>query len=327
MDGAAAAAAATARAGAATPTLDLCLVAIRREAEGIHSYEFQPLDGRPLPAFTAGAHVDIHLPAGPRQYSLCNPQDERHRYVVAVKRDPHGRGGSAWLHEHARVGESFRLSAPRNHFPLREDAAHTVLLAGGIGITPIACMVQRLRALGRSWELHYGVRHRDEAAFVDLLGTQGVHLHVDSERGTPLPLATIVAGAAADAHLYCCGPGPMLETFEQACRSRPASHVSVERFAAAQPAATGGGFTVRLARTGLSVQVEPGNTILEALRARGVEIQASCEQGICGTCETRVLAGRPDHRDSLLSDEEKASNQVMMVCCSGSRDPLLVLDL
>ena len=305
------------------------LSAIRFAAEGIHLYEFQPVAGGALPAFAAGAHVDVHLPNGlVRQYSLCNDPRETHRYVVGVKRDARSRGGSSYLHDQLKVGTPVALGAPRNHFELHEEASHTVLVAGGIGITPIACMVRRLRALGASFELHYSVRRREEAAFLDVLSGPELRLHVDAEQGgQPLPLADIVARAPHDAHLYCCGPAPMLDAFEAAASGRPRFQVHLERFAAATPVAAEGGFTVQLARSGRSVFVAPGCTILDTLRAEGVEVQASCEQGICGSCETRVLAGTPDHRDSLLSEEERRENKVMMVCCSGSRDATLVLDL
>jgi ferredoxin-NADP reductase len=305
------------------------LTAIRYAAEGIHLYEFCAADGGSLPAFTAGAHVDLHLPNGlVRQYSLCNPQHETQRYVVGIKRDPKSRGGSTYLHDQLRVGTVLQIGGPRNHFVLHEEARHSVLIAGGIGVTPIACMVQRLRTLGASFEVHYSVRRREEAAFLDVLAGANLHLHVDAENGDrPLSLAKIVAGAPLDAHLYCCGPAPMLDAFESATAGRPPGHVHLERFSAAQPVAAEGGFTVQLARAGRSVFVAKGCTILDTLRDQGVEVQASCEQGICGSCETRVLGGTPDHRDSLLSDEEKQSNKVMMVCCSGSKEPVLVLDL
>jgi vanillate O-demethylase ferredoxin subunit len=313
------------------------LDAIRYGAAGINLYEFTPLSPGPLPGFTAGAHVDVHLangvagaPGMVRQYSLCNAQHERHRYVVGVKLDPSSRGGSRWLHESLRVGAVLQLSAPRNNFALHEEAGHTVLVAGGIGVTPMVCMALRLLELGRPFELHYSVRRREDAAFLDVLQAAGprLHLHVDAEHGgAPLPVAAIVAAAPAGAHLYCCGPAPMLDAFEAAAAARPAHEVHVERFAPVLPAADSGGFTVKLARSGLSTVVAPGQSILEALRGIGVQVQASCEQGICGTCETRVLAGEPDHRDSLLSDEEKRGNTVMMICCSGSRQDLLVLDL
>ena len=314
---------------AATGILKARLTAIRYAAEGIHLYEFSPVDGKPLPSFAAGAHVDLHLPNGlVRQYSLCNPQGETHRYVVGIKRDAASRGGSSYVHDQLRVGTVLEIGGPRNHFALDEAARHSVLVAGGIGVTPIACMAQRLQALGASFEIHYSVRRREEAAFLESINGPRLHLHVDAERGNaPLPVASIVAGAAPDAHLYCCGPGPMLDAFEAAAKGRPAGHVHLERFSAAAPAAAEGGFTVQLARAGRSVFIAKGCTILDTLRSEGVSVQASCEQGICGSCETRVLSGRPDHRDSLLSDEEKQSNQVMMVCCSGSKDPVLVLDL
>lgn len=310
-------------------TLPARLTAIRYAAEGIHLYEFAPVADAAFPAFGAGAHVDLHLPNGlVRQYSLCNPQDETHRYVVGIKRDAASRGGSSYVHEQLRVGTVLQLGVPRNHFALHEEAAHTVLIAGGIGVTPIACMAQRLRALGASFEVHYSVRRRDEAAFLDVLAGSNLHLHVDAEHGNaPMALQQIVARAPHEAHLYCCGPGPMLDAFEAAAASRPPGHVHLERFSAAQPAAADGGFTVQLARSGRTIRIRPGNTILDTLREEGICVQASCEQGICGSCETRVLSGRPDHRDSLLSDEEKQANQVMMVCCSGSKDDLLVLDL
>ena len=316
-------------ASAAAATIRARLNTIRYAAEGIHLYEFAAPDGSALPPFTAGAHVDLHLPNGlVRQYSLCNPQHETRRYIVGIKRDPASRGGSSYIHDQLKVGAILQLGAPRNHFALHEEARHSVLVAGGIGITPIACMVQRLRALGASFELHYSVRRREEAAFLDVLCVPELHLHIDAEHGNaPLPLREIVARAPADAHLYCCGPAPMLDAFESACAGRPGDHVHLERFAAAAPAATEGGFTVQLARSGRSIFVARGCSILDTLRQEGVPVQASCEQGICGSCETRVLGGTPDHRDSLLSDEEKRGNQVMMVCCSGSKDPVLVLDL
>lgn len=314
---------------AADTTIPMRLEAIRYGAAGINLYEFVPVDGRELPAFTAGAHIDLHLPGGlVRQYSLCNPQGERHRWVVGVKRDAKSRGGSSHMHEQLRVGTVLPVAGPRNNFELHEEAAASVLVAGGIGVTPIACMAQRLRELGRPFELHYAVRRREEAAFLRELAGDGLRLHVDDESGgAPLDVAAIVRAAPADAHLSCCGPAPMLDAFEAAAQGRPAGFVHVERFAAKEAAAAEGGYTVKLARSGRCVSVPPGQTILEALRGAGLSVPASCEQGICGTCETRVLEGTPDHRDSLLSEEERAANKVMMICCSGSKQDLLVLDL
>ena len=306
------------------------LTAITYAAEQVHIYEFRPVSGASVPPFTAGAHVDLHLPNGlVRQYSIANAQGERHRYVLGIKRDAAGRGGSRFLHDDLRVGTVVKVGGPRNNFPLVEAAAHSVLIAGGIGVTPIVSMVARLRSLARPWELHYAVRRRGEAAFLDelLAGDGHVRLHVDEEQGSMIDVAAIVRAAPEEAHLYCCGPTPMLEAFAAAAASRPAERVHLEYFSSAVAPAVESGFIVELARSKVRVEVPPGQTILEALRARGLEVQSSCEQGICGSCETRVLAGEPDHRDMLLSDEEKATNQVMMICCSGSRSAILVLDL
>jgi ferredoxin-NADP reductase len=308
--------------------LRLRLHRITYAAAGINLYEFRSPDGAQLPPFGAGAHVDLHLPNGlTRQYSLCNPQDERGRYVVGVKKDANSRGGSRCVHDQLRVGMILPVGAPRNNFPLHEEAGHSVLLAGGIGITPIACMVARLREQGLSWELHYSARRRDEAAFLQQLGAQHVHLHIDEENGGALmDVEAIVRRADANAHLYCCGPAPMLDAFESAASGRPPGQVHLERFSPAKVAG-GGAFFVELAQSGRRIFVDADESIADALRAQGIEVQTSCEQGICGTCETRVLAGRPDHRDELLSDGEKAANEVMMICCSRSKDEVLVLDL
>ena len=312
-----------------TETMPLRLNSIRFAARNIHLYEFTPLDGALLPPFVAGAHIDLHLPNGlVRQYSLCNTPGERHRYVVGVKRDDNGRGGSRFIHDSLRVGSVLPIGAPRNNFVLAEDARHTVLIAGGIGVTPMVGMVARLRQTGRPWQLHYSVRERHDAAFLDELAGAELNLHVDADHaGQPLQVAGIVRHAAPGSHLYCCGPAPMLDAFEAATANRPREQVHVERFAPVKPAADAGGFTVKLARRGDMVMVAPGQSILAALRGIGMALPASCEQGICGTCETRVLQGMPDHRDSLLSDDEKLAGKVMMICCSGSQDDLLVLDL
>ncbi len=306
------------------------LTAISYAADQVHLYEFRPASGAPVPPFTAGAHVDLHLPNGlVRQYSIASPEDRRDRYVLGVKREAASRGGSRFMHDELRVGTILKVGGPRNNFPLVETAEHSILIAGGIGITPIVSMIARLRSLGCPWELHYAVRRRNEAAFLDVLHSsdENVHLHVDEEQGGVLDVARIVQRASEGAHLYCCGPAPMLDAFKAAAASRPASHVHLEYFSAAAPAAAGGTFIVELARSKLRIPVSAGQTILDAVRAAGVTVEASCEQGVCGTCETRVLAGEPDHRDLLLSPEEKATNEVMMICCSGSRSPILVLDL
>ena len=310
--------------------LTLRLVAIRYAAADTHLYEFADPEGRPLPAYAPGAHVDIHLPSGlMRQYSLARPDRYGQPYLVGIKLDRSGRGGSRWLHEQARVGELFRIAPPRNHFPLSEDAAHTVLIAGGIGVTPVWCMAQRLAETGSDFALHYAVRARADAAFLAELEVMSprARLHVDAEAEGVLDVAGIVAAAPADAHLYCCGPAPMMAAFEAAVAGRPAEQVHVEYFSAAPPAPIEGGFVVALAKDGREFAIAPGTTILETLRQAGLTLTSSCEQGVCGACETRVLDGVPDHRDLLLTPGEKASNKTMMICCSGALSDRLVLDL
>lgn len=311
-----------------TPLLQLRLHRVEYAATGVYLLELRWPEGGELPAFSAGSHVDLHLPNGlVRQYSLANAPRERTHYLLGVKRDPKSRGGSVSIHDDLRVGQLLTVSLPRNHFPLDEEAPVSVFVAGGIGITPIASMVQHLKWLGHSWQLHYSVRTRDDAALLDRVAGAGLQLHVDAEAGALLDIGAVLAAAPADAPLYCCGPAPMLDAFEAAAKALPGRRWTVERFAAAAPSASSGGFTVRLAATGRTLPVAAGQSILDALRGAGLSVRASCEQGICGTCETRVLGGTPDHRDSLLSDEEKRTNEVMMICCSGSLSEELVLDL
>ena len=311
-------------------TLPLRLLAIRYGALDTCLYEFGALDGQPLPAYEPGAHIDVHLPGGlMRQYSLARPYRADQGYLVGIKLDPKTRGGSKWLHEAARVGTTFHVGAPRNNFPLKEDAPHVVLVAGGIGITPIWCMAQRLEEIGAAFELHYAVRTRADAAFLGELERMAprLKLHVDAEAEAVLDVTSIAARARKDAHLYCCGPAPMLEAFEAACQGRPAEQVHVEYFSAPELKPLEGGFIVVLAKSGREFEVAPGSTILETLRQAGLTVPASCEQGVCGTCETTILDGVPDHRDLLLTPAEKAAGKTMMICCSGSLSDRLVLDL
>ena len=217
------------------------------------------------------------------------------------------------------VGATLKIGTPRNNFPLREDAAHTVLFAGGIGITPIWCMVQRLVELGRDWRLYYSCRSRADMAFLKQLeGMAEATLHFDDESaGTFLDIAGIVSGAPAEAHLYCCGPAPMLAAFEAATTNWPRDHVHVEYFTPKQEPARTGGFIVELARSGGEYFIPEGETILNVLLDAGIDVDYSCELGICGACEQRVISGQPEHRDSILSEEEQAENKRVMICCAG----------
>jgi tetrachlorobenzoquinone reductase len=317
-------------------TLQAFVHTLRYEAEDTISVELRPVGGGEFPAFTAGSHVDLHLPNGQeRSYSLCNSSAERHRYVVGVLKDRASRGGSRCVHEQLRIGMPITLSAPRNNFALHEDAQHTVLVAGGIGITPLLCMARRLRELGRSYEVLYFARSRRAAAFLDTLRQLEAKLttHFDDEQGGPPDLRALLAARppAAGLHLYACGPTPMLDAFEKICAELGhGGNAHVERFAAVEhkPAADAQAtFTVQLARSGRSFTVVPGKSILDTLLDGGVVVDHSCCEGICGSCETRVLAGEPDHRDSILSPAERAANQSMMLCVSGCKSPMLALDL
>jgi len=304
------------------------LTAIKYAAHDINIFQFRPLGREPLPLATAGSHIDIYLPDNVvRQYSLVLGEDED-SYSVAVKRDANGRGGSIYMHDKLFVGAELEIGEPRNNFPLREDAEHTVLLAGGVGITPIWSMVQRLKELGRSWELHFASRSPDDAAFlVELKRFQQAHFHFDNENGGhPIDVAAIVHKAAANAHIYCCGPLPMLDAFERAVANHPADAVHIEYFAPKQAAAAGG-FNIKLSKTGITIAVPPESSILDALLDAGVTVPYSCTEGICGACQVAVLDGIPDHRDTVLTDAEHAANNCIMVCCSGSNSETLTLDL
>ena len=310
--------------------IEVRLIAIRYAARDTNLFELAKPDGAPLPAVEPGAHVDLNLPNGMvRQYSLVNSDSYPTRYILGVKRDAAGRGGSALLHDQIKVGATLRISPPRNNFPLVENADHVVLIAGGIGITPIFAMVQRLRESGRSFTLHYAARSRQDAAFVDELSDVAeASLHFDNEAGGPFQgIEEIVTDAPAGAHFYCCGPAQMLETFEAATRDISSELIHVEYFTPKEEAALDGGFIVELASSGGAYSIAAGQSILDVLCEAGIDVTYSCTEGICGACETKVISGTPDHRDSILTADEKAAGKTMMVCCSGSQTPRLVLDL
>lgn len=315
----------------APTSIHVVLAALRLQAQDIVSFELQAADGGDLPPFTAGSHVDVQLgPQLSRSYSLMNDPQERHRYVLAVQLDEQGRGGSRAMHE-LRVGQRLVISAPRNHFPLVEDAPCTVLVAGGIGITPLWSMAQRLQALGRSWELFYSVRTPDHAALradIAALAPEHVHMHYSqAAQGRRLDLDEVVRSLPPGTHFYCCGPSRMLDGFAAAVAHLPAGVVHTEHFSNSIEPAQAGGFRIELSRRGQTLEVPAGSTILSTLLGAGIDIPYSCEEGICGSCEVKVLAGTPDHRDLVLSPDEQAKNNRLMVCCSGSRSECLTLDL
>lgn len=317
-------------------TLNALVHTLRYEAEGIVSVELRPAQaGTVFPAFEPGSHIDLHLGNGlVRSYSLCNPSSDRGRYVVGVLNDRKSRGGSRYVHQQLRVGMTLPISAPRNNFRLEEGAPRSVLVAGGIGVTPIWCMLQRLVALGRPAELIYCARNRREAAFCEaieaLVGdTVQVTWHFDEEKGAPPDLAALLAGRGADTHYYCCGPTPMLDAFEKACEQLGHAQAHIERFSAAHVEAPSAvqSYVVECARSGKHVEVPPGKSILDSLIDAGLQPEHSCKEGVCGACETKVLDGEVDHHDGILTKLERASNTTMMICVSGCKGSRLVLDI
>lgn len=316
-------------------TLQVKVAARREEAHDIIALELVAVDGAALPAFTAGAHIDVHLPGGlVRQYSLCNAPHEQHRYQIGVLRDVNSRGGSVAVHEALKLGDILTISAPRNQFAL-VPAQHSLLLAGGIGVTPILCMAEALAAAGASFEMHYCARSPARQAFRERIAASGfaarvLHHYDDGEAAQKLDLDALLAQADPATHLYVCGPAGFIAHVVDTARARgwPEAQVHFEYFGAAPVKADGNGaFEVKLASSGQVYTIPPERTVIQVLCEHGVDVPVSCEQGICGTCLTRVLEGEPDHRDQYLTDEERAANDQFTPCCSRARSALLVLDL
>jgi ferredoxin-NADP reductase len=305
---------------------------LTREADGVLSVRLQTLDGAPLPVWRPGAHVDLHLPGGlVRQYSLCGDPADRGSWRIAVLREPDSRGGSVAVHERLRPGDVVDVVGPRNNFPLVEAPAY-LFIAGGIGITPLLPMISEVAAAGAPWQLLYGGRTGASMAFLHELQRfrDQVDVRPQDEYGL-LDLASLLATAEPGTQVYCCGPEPLLRAVEERCRDWPPGALHVERFAPkAQPATdplTEIAFEAVLQRSGRAVRVPPGRSILDALEDAGISAPSSCREGICGTCETTVIDGLPDHRDSLLSDEEQAENATMMICVGRALSDRIVLDL
>lgn len=320
------------RLDAESPWLDVVIAARETAATDIVGLELRSADGAPLPAYGAGAHVDVEVQSGLiRQYSLTGDPSDHSRYRLGVLLDPKSRGGSAAIHARFAQGARIRIGRPRNNFPLNGSAAHSILFAGGIGITPMLAMAHALEAAGASWEMHYCGRTPDRLAFTVELARFGgkVHLHVDSgAREQQLDINAVLAGPTPDRHLYVCGPNGFMDFVTAAAEANgwASKTVHLERFGA-EVNTDGAPFTVVAQRSGKSFEVQPGETIAARLAENGIAVQVSCQSGVCGTCLTKVLDGMPDHRDLVQTDLEKASNARITVCCSRSRTKTLVLDI
>lgn len=306
----------------------------RIEADDIVSLELVPTEGHSLPAFEAGAHIDLYLPNGLiRQYSLCNPPSETHRYLVAILKDPNSRGGSETAHSELNEGDEIEISAPRNLFPLNSEAKKTLLFAGGIGVTPILAMAETLHSAGKDFEMHYCARSQSRAAFVSRIQyanfAEKVKFYFDDEEQS-LNAKAVMGSPTAGTHIYVCGPsGFMNFVIDSAtCQHWPAEQVHKEYFASESvDKSLDGAFEVEIKSTGKVIQIRADQSVLEALEDEDIYLPVSCAEGICGTCITGILAGEPEHRDVFLTDVEKAINDKFTPCCSRSKSARLVLDL
>ncbi|MFD5750894.1 PDR/VanB family oxidoreductase [Streptomyces sp. NPDC127033] len=319
-----------------TPGEELSLVVAERveSADDVAALTLRHSGGEPLPQWRPGAHIDLLLDNGQvRTYSLCGDPGDRSSWRIGVLRVPDGRGGSAYVHGTLHAGAPVRVRGPRNNFALRA-AGRYLFVAGGIGITPLLPMIAAAEAAGAQWRLLYGGRTLSSMAFLDELAGYGDAVTVrPQDRHGLLDLDGLLGEPDTDTLVYCCGPEPLLAAVEERCRAWPPGALRVERFRAKEPegrgeaAAGGDAFEVVLSRSGHTLHVAPGKSVLETVREAGVSALSSCAEGICGTCETEVLEGEPDHRDSVLGAEERESGETMMICVSRSRGPRLVLDL
>lgn len=318
---------------------DLLTVRVARKAmetEAICRLELVAEGEQPLPAFTAGAHIDVFAPGDfVRQYSLSNDPAETGRYVIGVLRDPASRGGSLAMHDAVAEGDRLQISAPKNHFALAQPAREHLLFAGGIGVTPILSMARHLGATGQAFKLHYCTRSRAHTAFLDVLAAPELAPHVahyfaDGGQAQALQPEAAFGPVREGVHIYTCGPKGFMDWVLDSARQAgwPESQLHYEFFAGeAVDLSDAGSFAVKIASTGQVIPVTQEQTVTQALALCGIEIQMSCEQGVCGTCLTKVLEGIPEHKDMYLTEDEQAANDQFTPCCSRSRSPLLVLDL
>lgn len=318
------------------PTLQVRVARKAMEAQDIVTLELVAVHGQALPAFSAGSHVDVQLPNGiTRQYSLCNDPQETHRYQIGVLRDAASRGGSAAVHDLVKEGDVLTISTPRNHFGLAQEAKKHLLLAGGIGVTPILCMAERLANTGADFAMHYATRAPERTAFRQRIAASPfasrVQFHYDNgDAAQKLDLPKLLGQPQAGTHLYVCGPKGFMDAVLNTARAAgwPEAQIHYEFFGAeVLKSDSDASFEIKLASSGRIIMVPKDQSVVQALAAAGVDIMISCEQGVCGTCLTRVLEGVPDHKDSYLTPEEQAANDQFTPCCSRSKTPQLVLDL
>lgn len=304
------------------------------EAHNIYSFELVSATGEALPPFSAGSHIDVHLPNGLiRQYSLYNSSQAEHSYKIAVLLAPEGRGGSAAMHQ-LQVGQEFNVSQPRNLFPLSHEAKKTLLFAGGIGITPILSMAERLSQIGAEFELHYYSRSWEHAAFAEKLKScsfaHRVNLYFDSDPDNKPDLASMLANRNPDEHLFVCGPNGFMNFVLDSARNVGWGEDQLHREYFANEggdADSNQSFEITIASTQQVLNVPAERSILQVLMENEIEIPYSCEQGVCGTCLVRVLEGTPDHRDLYLSASERSANDQILTCCSRAHGKRLVLDI
>lgn len=312
-------------------TLDVVVSDHRRLAPGVYQLELTPVAAGDLPSAEPGAHLDVRLPDGQvRQYSLLD-DGASGRYRIGVRREADSRGGSAFLAERAAPGTRLTVSPPRCHFRLDEAARRSVLIAGGIGVTPLVAMARHLARRGADLEFHYLVRHREQAAFLDelanVLPAGALHLHVSSQAGC-VDLAAVMGAGRDDTRVYACGPGALLEAVEGVARDWPAGRLRIERFRGATEATPASqACRVELRRSGHHFTLQAGERLLDALEREGVAPASLCGEGVCGTCAIPVVAGEIDHRDELQSPDEKATNDLMYACVSRPRGSTLILDI
>ncbi len=320
----------------ATDTLQVRVAAKTQEARDICTFDLVTVNGAALPAFTAGSHIDVHVPGGmTRQYSLCNAPHETHRYQIGVLRDPASRGGSQAMHDAVNVGSELSISAPKNHFALAGNATRSVLLAGGIGVTPLLCMAEKLASENAPFEMHYCSRSEERTAFVTRVRNASFQSQVqfhfdDGDAAQKLDITALLAKPQAGHHVYVCGPKGFMDAVLGAARTAgwPEDQLHSEFFAAeVKSLETDGSFEVELQGSGQIVVVPKDRTVVQALIDAGVEVQTACEQGVCGTCLTRVVSGTPDHRDQYLTADEQAANDQFLPCCSRSLSTRLVIAL